>query len=423
MSTAERSGSSAVIVGASAAGVSAALELRRRGHAGPITLLDQDPRTPYERPPLSKSIVGEDAGLRPIVPPSTYDDHGIELLLGRSVARIDPERREVVLGDGEVRRADDIVLATGVAARPLDVPGADLPGVLLLRDAADAAELRARLHRARHLVVVGASFIGLELAAAVHDHEVDVTVVELGPGPLAHVFDAPVSSLVRHLHEDRGVRFRFEASVREVLGTEAVEGVVLTNGTVLPADLVVTGIGVAPRTALAREAGIAVDAAGIVVDEYGRTSAAHVYACGDVASQPHPALSFRGRIEHWDTALKHGAAVGATVAGHPTAFADQLYAWSDQYGLTFQYFGRRHAEDTLVLRKGATPDRFIAYWFRDGRMSAVLGCDARKEIGIARRLIAEALPLDAEAFAAADADLRALHREATSRASEPAGLR
>src|SRR4029453_15782453 len=116
------------------------------------------------------------------------------------------------------------------------------------------------------------------------------------------------------------------------------EGVVLTNGTVLPADLVVTGIGVVPRTAVAREAGIVVDAAGIVGDGYGGTSAPPVSACGDVASQPHPALAARGRIEHWDTALKHGAAVGATIAGHPTAFADQLYAWSDQYGLTFQYF-------------------------------------------------------------------------------------
>jgi 3-phenylpropionate/trans-cinnamate dioxygenase ferredoxin reductase subunit len=272
-------------------------------------------------------------------------------------------------------------------------------------------------------VIVGASFIGLELAAAVQDLEVDVTVVELGSGPLIHAFDEPVSSLVRQLHEARGVTFLCGTTVCEVLGTESVEGVVLTDGTALPADLVVTGIGVAPRTELAREAGITVDAAGIVVDECGRTSAGHVYACGDVASQPHPSLATRGRIEHWDTALKHGAAVGATIAGDPTAFNEQLYAWSDQYGFTFQYVGRRHAGDTLVLRDGATPERFLACWFRDGRMSAVLGCDARKEIGVARRLIAEGLPIDSAAFTAADADLRALHREAAARASEPVGVR
>ncbi|MEU9890947.1 FAD-dependent oxidoreductase [Sphaerisporangium sp. NPDC051011] len=402
------------IVGASAAGVSAAVELRRRGFLGEITLVDKDCRTPYERPPLSKSIIdSEGDGLRPIVPEITYAEYGIELVLGQEVTRIDPDRGELVLDSGEVRQADDIVLATGVSARPLDVPGANLPGVLLLRDAADASALRNRLDQTRRVVIVGAGFIGLELAALMRGLDIDVTVVDIAGGPLVHAFGEEIGELIRRLHEDRGVTFRFGTGVSRVAGRSAVEGIVLTDGSALRADLVVSGIGVVPRTELARAAGVVVDEYGIVVDSCGRTSHPHVYACGDVASQPHPSLPAPGRIEHWDTAMKHGAAVGATIAGQPTPFTDLPYAWSDQYDLTLQYFGRRQAGDTFILRDGSTPSRFLAFWFRGSVMSAVLGCDMRREVGIARRLIGAGRPLDPAAFAAADLDLKAIHRPAT----------
>lgn len=424
MSSADATARSVAVVGASAAGVSAAVALRRSGFPGRITLIDGDSRTPYERPPLSKSILGvEEVELRPIVPESTFTESGIELILGTPVARIDPRAGEVHMADGTVIRADDIVLATGVRARPLAVPGADLDGVLHLRDAADAEQLRRALSGAstRHLLVVGASFIGLELAAMARGHDVEVTVLDVAPGPLVHAFGEEVGKLVQRLHEDRGVRFRFGVTVRELIGATSVEAAVLTDGTVLPASVVVAGIGVTPATELARAAGINVDDCGIVVDPYGRTSVSNVYACGDVASQPHPALEGPGRIEHWDAALRHGTAVGTTVAGQPTVHDDLPYAWSDQYGLTLQYFGRRRAGDELVIRAGATPARFLALWFRDSRIVAALGCDARREIGMARRLITEELPVRPSDFSLADADLKILHREARERAGASAG--
>ena len=417
MSSAE----SHVVVGASAAGVSAAFAIRRAGATGPVMIVDADPNPPYERPPLSKpspqgagselAPVGRGpAALRPIRPAPDYADAGIELLLGSAVAEIEPGA-SVHLTDGTALQADRVVLTTGVRARRLTVPGADLDNVLVLRDAADAAALAARLAAGGPLVVVGGGFIGLELAAVALEQGILPTVVEMAPLPLLGAVGRPVAELVHRRHHDRGVQLVLGTTVARFVGRDAVEEVVLADGRRLPAATVVVGVGVEPRSELAAKAGLETDRAGVVVDRHGRTSHPQVWAAGDIASQPHPALAERGRIEHWDAALRHGDAVGASAAGVPTAFTDPPYAWSDQFGTTYQILGRRHPGDTVVLREDSGPERLLACWLRDGRLVAALGLDAGREIGALRRLIGSAPAIPAHLLADPATDLRRLAKE------------
>jgi 3-phenylpropionate/trans-cinnamate dioxygenase ferredoxin reductase subunit len=402
-----------VIVGASAAGVAAAVAMRTAGYDGPIRVVDSDPHLPYERPPLSKALLGGpgNEALKPILDENAYRTYDIELRLGTGVTDLDFGARRVALGDGVVLPAVHVVLATGVAARRLTVPGAELANILTLRDADDARTLSAQLSAGGPLVIIGGGFIGLELAAVARQNDVEVTVVELAPLPLIGVLGPEAAGLVNRLHTDRGVHFRLGRTVSAFVGTAAVEAVELNDGERLPAQTVVVGVGVLPRVALAKAAGIAVDRFGIVVDRLGNTSNPWVSAAGDVASQPHPALAAPGRIEHWDVAQRHGTAVGTSVVGPATPFEATPYAWSDQYGLMLQMFGRPHHGDELVLRRGATPERFLAFWLRAGRVGALAGLDLPRDVAAARRLIDPAALVPVAQLEDPDVDLRRLVKD------------
>lgn len=395
-----------LIVGASAAGVSAATSLRANGFDGRITLVDRDPNIPYERPPLSKFV---DSRLRPILPADRFDELGIDLVLGDCVVGIDPSSRRVLLGSGRAHTVTSLLLCTGVGARGVAVPGTALGNVQALRTAADAEALALRLRSGGPLVVIGGGFIGLELAAAFREAGGEVTVVEVGERPLQRL-DPRLGELALELHKDHGVKFRLGRTVLRFEGGDVVEHVVLDDGSRLPASTAVVGVGVVPHTALAVAAGVCVDEHGIVVDEFGCTSVPWIYAAGDVASQPHPALATRGRIEHWDVAIKHGTAVGATIAGRPTACADPPYVWSDQFGLTFQMFGRPSDTDEFILRSGATSKSYLAFWLRDGSVAAVASLDRSRDIAAARRLIGVDVADHRTALADDSIDMRSLHK-------------
>lgn len=404
-----------IVIGSSAAGVSAAFAMRRAGFTGTITVVGAEPHEPYERPPLSKSLLsGGTTGLKSIFPAQHYVDDEIDLVLGVGARGLDTRRRTVELTDGQLLPADHVVLATGVRARRLPIPGADLGGVVVLRDAADADTVASRLATGGPLVVIGGGFIGLELAAAARDRGLDVTVVEQAALPLLAVAGAPIAALVSRLHEDHGVRFALGTTVQALVGTTEVEAAILADGTRLPAATVVVGVGVVPRQELAEAAGIEVDRWGVVVDRFGTTTNPWVSAAGDVASQPHPALEFRGRIEHWDVALRHGAAVGASAVGVPTGFDALPYAWSDQFGLTFQMFGRPRVTDEFVLRDGATERRFVGCWLREGRVGAVMGLDAARDVAAARRLIESGLHVPPALLRDPGVDLRRVPKQLTA---------
>jgi 3-phenylpropionate/trans-cinnamate dioxygenase ferredoxin reductase subunit len=394
-----------VIVGASAAGVSAALAMRSHGHDGAITLIDRDPNPPYERPPLSKLA---DSALRPIVPLDRFAELEIELLLGVDVRGADPTTRAIRLSTHETLVPDTLLLSTGVSARRLTVPGAHLAHVLVLRDASDAGLLAERFAAGGPLVVVGAGFIGLEVAALAREHGIEVSVVEVAPRPLP-VLHEQLGAQALELHRDRGVRFFLAQNVLRFEGTDAVEAVVLEDGTRIPAATVVVGVGVEPRIELATALGARTDAQGIVVDAHGRTDVSWVYAAGDVASQPHPHLvGGPGRIEHWDVALKHGAAVGASIAGMPTAFTETPYVWSDQFGLTFQMFGRPAPSDEIVMRRDSTASSYLGFWLRDDVVVAVCGLDRARDVSAARRLIQRPIGAHREALADDGLEIKAL---------------
>ena len=397
-----------VIVGASAAGLSAARALRSSGFSGDLTVVDRDRHSPYERPPLSKRLVpGTSPSLTPLIGDKNLRELDVELIRSTGVRGLDLVRHRVELDDGQVLTADAVLLATGAQPLLLRVPGAQLEGVLALRDADDARKLNEQLGAGGPLVVVGAGFIGLELASAARDAGVRVTVVEKLAAPLAGTLGPQLSSWLLELHRDHGVEVHLGVEVEAFAGRGHVEEVVLRGGRRLPAQTVVVGVGVEPQAGLARRAGLRCGD-GIVVDGYGRTSDPWVFAAGDVACQPHPHLAVPGRIGHWDTALRHGAAVGATMAGRPTLHSAVPYFWSEQYGGVLQSYGRHRAEDELVIRGAINSGRAMAVWLRSGAPVATAGFGAPREIRAIKTMIEARTPVTAAAIADPTTDLRQL---------------
>ena len=399
-----------LIVGASAAGLSAAQELRSSGFSGELVVVDRDPYMPYERPPLSKSLVpGTTASLTPLVDEQKLRDLDIDLKCGTGVRGLDMARHRVELTDGQSLTAESVLLATGARPRTLRVPGAQLDGVLQLRGATDAWKLNDRLAAGGPLVVVGAGFIGLELASVARSAGVDVTVVETLAAPLVAALGPKLSSWLLDLHRAHGVGMHLGIDVDAFVGRGSVEGVVLTDGRRLPAQTVVVGVGVEAEVDLARGAGL-LCSDGIVVDEYGQTSDPWVFAAGDVACQPHPHLVAPGRIGHWDSALRHGAAVGATMAGRPTPHSAVPYLWSEQCGGVLQSYGRHRAGDDVVIRGSIGSNRAVVVWLRSGVPVATAGFGAAREVRAIKSLIEAAVPVAASVLADPAIDLKQLGR-------------
>jgi 3-phenylpropionate/trans-cinnamate dioxygenase ferredoxin reductase subunit len=400
-----------LIVGASAAGLSAAQELRSTGFSGELTVVDRDRYMPYERPPLSKNLVpGTNSPLTSLVDEETLRELDIELICGTGVRGLDMTRHRVELTDGQSLAAESVLLATGARPRTLRVPGAQLDGVLQLRSATDAWKLNDRLAAGGPLVVVGAGFIGLELASAARSVGVDVTVVETLAAPLAAALGPRLSSWLLDMHRAHGVGMHLGVDVEALVGRgSVVEDVVLTDGRRLPAQTVVVGVGVEAEVDVARQAGL-LCSDGIVVDEYGQTSDPWVFAAGDVACQPHPHLGAPGRIGHWDSALRHGAAVGATMAGRPTSHSAVPYLWSEHYGGVLQSYGRHRAGDDVVIRGSMESDRPVVVWLRSGVPVATAGFGAPREVRAIKSLIEAGAPVEAAMVADPTTDLKQLGR-------------
>ena len=360
-----------VIVGASLAGAKAAETLRAAGFGGRVVLIGEEPVRPYERPPLSKDYlrgeVGPDKAF--VHDEGFYAAQDIELRLSTQVTGLDPGANEVVLGSGERLRYDSLLLTTGAAPRRLTVPGADLDGVRYLRTMADSDQLRAAITAASRMVVIGAGWIGCEVAAAARQMGTDVAMVDVARHPLERVLGPEIGRIYGAVHADHGVELHLEVGVSELRGAGHVEAVVLQDGTVLPADLVVAGVGAAPRTELAEAAGLTVDN-GVVTDEWLATSAPHVYAAGDVANAWHPVLERHVRLEHWSSALHQGPTAANNMLGNKTPYERVPYFYSDQYDVGMEYSGLATEWDRVVFRGDPATREFIAFWLKDGRVAA-----------------------------------------------------
>jgi 3-phenylpropionate/trans-cinnamate dioxygenase ferredoxin reductase subunit len=363
-----------VIIGASLAGAKAAETLRAEGFDGRIVLVGEEIERPYERPPLSKGyMLGKDSRDKAFVhDESWYAEHDVELMLGRRATNLDAGARTVTL-DGVAQLAyDKLLLATGSRVRTLSVPGAELSDVRYLRTFDEADVLLERLRAGGQVLVVGAGWIGLEVAAAAREHGCSVTVVETDSLPLRRVIGDEVATVFRDLHVAHGVEFRFGAGVREfgTLGGRLTHAV-LDDDTEVPADLVLAGIGIRPATELAEAAGLAVDN-GVVTDAALRTANPDVYACGDVASFEHPLIGERIRVEHWSNALNGGPAAARSMLGQPVSYDRVPYFFTDQYDLGMEYAGwaPQGSYDSVVFRGDVAAREFLAFWIKGGRVLA-----------------------------------------------------
>ena len=360
-----------VIVGASLAGATAAGALRTEGWNGGLVLIGSENALPYERPPLSKGVLlGKDqTAVAQLHDQQWYDERNIELRLGTTVTAIDPAAHTVTLEDGSQLSYGKLLIATGSRVRTLDVPGAELPGVHYLRTAEEAQALTDAYAAKPRVVVVGAGWIGLEVAAAARHHDNAVTIVEPQPTPLHAVLGRDLGNRFARLHREHGVALFVDTTVRELRGDGSVSAVVTDAHAGLPADLVVVGVGAIPRTELAAAAGLEVDN-GIVTDHALRTSAPDVYAAGDVASSFRPLYGRHVRVEHWANALDSGPAAARSMLGQDVTFDRVPYFFTDQYDLGMEYSGLGGPGATVVTRGNPESGAFIAFWLEDGRVTA-----------------------------------------------------
>lgn len=361
-----------VIVGAGLAGAKAAQTLREEGFGGRVVMIGAERNPPYNRPPLSKGYLrGERTRVSILVQDDAfYADHDIDLLLATRVTGIFPSDGEVETDSSKHRIPyDRLLLATGARPRTLNAPGSDLDGILYLRTLGDSDRLRFELESAARLAVVGAGWIGSEVAASARQLGVDVVLLDPNGNPLEKVLGPQVGSVFRRLHADHGVEFRPNRRVEAFLGNGGVEGIRTADGETIAADRVVVGIGVAPRTELAAEAGLLVDN-GVVTDVSLRTTDPRVFAAGDVANSWHPLFERRLRVEHWATARDGGSVAAQNMLGLERVYDRIPHFLSTQYDFNIDYAGHAGVWDHVVFRGEPASGRFIAFWMSQGRLVA-----------------------------------------------------
>ncbi|NLU63126.1 FAD-dependent oxidoreductase [Rhodococcus sp. HNM0563] len=360
-----------VIVGAGLAGAKVAEELRARDFPGQVVLIGAEEHLPYERPPLSKEYF---AGAKRLLDFTVqrgdwYRDHRVDLRLGTTVTAIDPAAHTVSLPDGSTVHYDKLALATGSRSRRLPLPGADAPGVHVLRTVGEADELLAAIRRdngpAARLAIIGAGWIGLEIAAGSRGRGAEVTVIESAQTPLYAALGPEMGAVFAELHRSHGVDLRLGTSVSEiaVAGGRAA-GVVLADGTPVHADAVLVAVGAAPNVELARDAGLEVDT-GVLVDASLATSDPDIVAVGDIAAAEHPGLGCRVRVEHWANALNQPAVAAATMLGIDASYDRLPYFFTDQYDLGMEYVGLAPSDAHVVTRGDVAKHEFLAFWLDD----------------------------------------------------------
>ncbi|KZS82580.1 FAD-dependent oxidoreductase [Mycobacterium persicum] len=388
-----------VIVGGGLAGAKAAEALRDKGFDGIITLFAEEEQLPYERPPLSKEFLAGKKSLDEFTVHNSdwYRDHDVDLRPGARVSSLDPAAHSVGLPDGTTVHYDKLLLATGSASRRLPIPGADAAGVHYLRTFEDASALNSALAEGSSLAVVGAGWIGLEVAASARQRNVDVAVVEAAGQPLSAALGDTVGKVFADLHRDHGVDLRLEAQVAEITtqGGRA-SGLKLGDGSVIAADAVLVAVGAKPNVELAQQAGLAMADGGVQVDASLRTSDRDIYAVGDIAAAEHPLLGTRIRTEHWANALKQPAVAVAGMLGAPGEYTELPYFFTDQYDLGMEYAGHASGVERLVFRGDVAGCEFVAFWLDgDNRVLAGMNVNIWDVLDDVKALIRSKAPVDA----------------------------
>lgn len=391
-----------VVVGGGLAAAKAVESLREYGDQGRVVLVGDEREYPYERPPLSKDYLAGATAVEKlrVREPDWYSGHQVELRLGTRVMSIDRFGSRIELADGTRIPYDRLLLATGSAPRKLSMPGSELTGIHYLRRIRNADLIRATIGHGGPLVVIGAGWIGLEVAAVARQAGIPVVLLEAAPAPLAGVLGEEVGQRFAELHRAHGVDVRTGVSIRRFVGETAVEGVVLGNGAVIPAAGVVVGVGIRPMTELAEAAGLPVDD-GIVVDSTLRTEDPKIWAAGDVASAHNEWLGRRLRVEHFDNADKQGAFAGRSMAGAQERWSAPPFFWSDQYDVGLEYRGWADPRSDLLVLRGRPEDgAWYAFWLDDSHAVRagmhVNGWDGADQV---KALVADRVVVDPRALA------------------------
>jgi 3-phenylpropionate/trans-cinnamate dioxygenase ferredoxin reductase component len=415
-------GAGTVIVGTGQAGFQTAASLRSEGYEEPITLVGEEPHIPYQRPPLSKGfpLGQQDFESIQLRPERFYQDHRIDLLVGKRVTAIDRATRQARLKSGARLSWEKLVLAVGARNRKLSVKGAELDGVLYLRSLEEAMAIKERLESARKIVVIGGGFIGLELAAVACTLGKSVTVLEALPRLMSRVVAPIISDFFRELHASRGVRIACDASVSEISGAGGkVEKVVLRDGTAYPADLVMVGIGVEPNVELAQDAGLKI-ANGVAVNEYLEADDENIFAIGDCAEHNCDFADARVRLESVQNAADQAQRVATTIAGRRSRYRALPWFWTDQFDIKLQMAGISQGHDRIVTRGNPESRKLSVFYFKRDRLVAIDSINRPLDHMIGRKLIAGGVPLTPRQAADESVDLRKLEHAMAQKKSGPA---
>jgi len=402
-----------VIVGANLAGGSATALLRDRGFDGRLVLIGAEAHPPYERPPLSKAYLRGETTFDDAVlhPQEWYAAHDVDLLLGTRAVSVDVRERVVRLDDPASTAVayDRLLIATGARNRRFDPPGRDLDGVFQLRTREDADRIRARAARASKAVIVGAGFIGCEVAASLRTVGLGVDVIDAGGVAMERVLGPTAGRALEAVHLDHGVRFHHGQRVERFDGSRSagVERVTTDAGTVIGCDLVVVGVGVEPATDIALNSGIALDN-GIVTDAHLRTNVPDVFAAGDVANSFDPVFGRHVRVEHWDNALKGGAAAARSMLGDDVPYDEPHWFWSDQFDAEIQYAGMALRWDEFLVRGSVAERSFVGFYLADGIVRGVVGMNRGRDVRRSLALVKAGGPVDAADLLDPGVDLKDL---------------
>jgi 3-phenylpropionate/trans-cinnamate dioxygenase ferredoxin reductase subunit len=400
--------SGVVIAGAGQGGFQLAASLRLDGYEGSITLIGDEPGLPYQRPPLSKGFMAgkQDVEAANLRPEAFYQDHRIDLLMGEKITGIDQSNNSVYLASGRRVPYRQLVLAVGARNRLLPVKGADLDGVCYLRTREEAIDIRQRLADAQNIVVIGGGFIGLELAAVASSLGKQVVVVEFRERVMSRVVAPVISGFYRELHLSHGVTFAFGVATQEIgRRGNKVSDVIVSDGTVYPADLVIVGIGVMPNTELAERAGLAV-ANGIVVDDHLRTGNENIYSIGDCALHPNRFADGPVRIESVQNTVDQARCVASSIVGRTNCYEAVPWFWTDQFDVKLQMAGLSQGCDLAVTRGVAESNRFSVLYFKQNRLAAIDSINRPADHMAGRKLLAAGTSLTPAQAADPNVDLK-----------------
>jgi 3-phenylpropionate/trans-cinnamate dioxygenase ferredoxin reductase subunit len=398
-----------VIAGAGHAAGQVIASLRQHKFEGQIVLVGEERYLPYQRPPLSKKfLAGEMPAERLYYKPSSfYEDADVETHLETRIESVDREAKSIVTTTGDRIPYDKLVLALGSRVRRLPVEGANLDNVHYLRNIADVESIRGGFEAGKRLVVIGAGYIGLEVAAVANQAGLDVTVIEMADRVMSRVVSPEVSDFYQIEHTDKGVRFRLSSGVAGLEGKKRVKAVVTSDGEEIPADLVVIGVGILPNTELATAAGLEVEN-GIVVDDHCMTSDPDIFAVGDCTLHPNAIYERRLRLESVHNALEQAKTAAANICGQDTAYCQVPWFWSDQYDLKLQIAGLSQGYDDVVIRGNPAERSFSCLYLKEGRLIAVDAINAPRDFVQSKQLIADRVRVATDRLADTDVMLKEL---------------